>query len=254
MLRHFAIVAVLSLGLPAGAYAADLGGYNAGPGSYKDQPAGSPFWTGFYIGGHGGWASANFDFHTAVTSTPDEKSNGGFGGFQMGYNVQTNSNFVLGVEADASFGDLFDRVHDGNFITETTDINAFGTARARLGYAFERFLPYVTGGLGWANVTAGENCPPGAMFGHCRPVAKGGFGPYDVKDTQAFFGWTLGGGVEVAVAQHWSFKAEYIHADLGSQFFTFPAGTAFPRAPNLEMDVVKGGVNYRFGGEYISLK
>jgi outer membrane immunogenic protein len=247
MFRWIASTAVLTLGLATAGYAADL------VGGYKDGPV-APSWTGFYIGGHGGWASADFDFHTAVTTTPNQKSEGGFGGFQLGYNVQTYSNFVLGVEADVSFGSLFDRVHDGTSITETTDINAFGTARARLGYSFGRFLPYVTGGLGWANVTAGENCPTGVIFGHCRPVAAGGFGPYNVKDTETFFGWTAGGGLEVAVAPQWSIKAEYLHSDLGAQFFIFPPATAFPRAPSLETDVVKAGLNYRFGDTYRPLK
>jgi hypothetical protein len=36
-------------------------------------------WTGLYIGAHGGWAQANFDFYTAITGTPSQQSKGGVG-------------------------------------------------------------------------------------------------------------------------------------------------------------------------------
>jgi len=80
------------------------------------------------------------------------------------------------------------------------------------------------------------------MFGWCSNSGK-----YDVEDTQTYFGWALGGGVEVAVDQNWSLKAEYIHMDLGSQWFNF-SPMASSRAPDLKMDTFKIGINYKFGG------
>jgi outer membrane immunogenic protein len=228
-----ALAASVSVACSVGiAHAADLGT------PYVKAPPGFD-WTGLYFGGHGGWAQANFDFFTAITTTPNQSSKGGFGGVQAGYNVQ-HRNIVLGVEADASFGHLSDLVPDGNFITETTDIKAFGSARARLGYAFGRILPYVTGGLGWATDTAGENCPAGAQFAHCKAT-----GPYHVESTETHFGWTAGGGLEMALDRGWSVKAEYLHADLGSKFYPFQVPISFPRAPALTMDIVKAGVNWR---------
>jgi outer membrane immunogenic protein len=224
----------------ATAQAADLG----------QAPIYGPGWTGFYIGAHGGYATADFDFHTPITGTPSEKDKGGFGGIQAGYNWQGHSNFVVGLEADVSFGDLKDKVPDGNFIKETTEINAFGSARARLGYSFGRFLPYVTGGLSWADATLGETCPPGAQFGHCRPAAAGA---YSLKDSEVFFGWTAGGGAEVAITPKVSLKAEYLYSDLGSQWFQFN-GPASPRAPNLTIETVRAGINYHFGDDYVPLK
>jgi outer membrane immunogenic protein len=212
---------------------------------YVKAPVAAPFsWNGLYIGAHAGWAHDEFDFFTAVTTTPDENSKGAFGGVQAGYNFQ-RGNVVLGLEGDASFTKLNDVGHDGNFLTESTEIKQFGTARARVGYAFGQILPYATGGLGWANVTAGDACPVGATGGTCKPGAPPAQrGPYQASTDGTYFGWTAGAGLEVAVSRDWSVKAEYLHADLGSKFFamSFPA---FSLAPALKMDTVKLGVNYR---------
>jgi outer membrane immunogenic protein len=229
---------VLSLGT---ASAADLGAPPAPAPVYVKAPVAAPFsWNGLYIGAHGGYAEANFDFFTSISGTPNQQSKGGFGGLQLGYNVQ-RGNFVIGLESDGSFGHMTDLVHDGNFITETSDVKAFGSARGRVGYAFGRVLPYATGGLGWANVTLGENCPPGVQFAHCKAFQAG----YQVTDNQTYFGWTAGGGLEVAIDQNWSLKAEYLHADLGTKLFPFDPPQVSPRSPNLTMDIVKAGVNYR---------
>src|SRR5690606_25123441 len=109
-------------------------------------------------------------------------------------------NFVLGVEADVSSGDFRDRVKDGNYMTQNTDVEAFGSARARLGYSFGRIMPYVTGGLAWARVTAGENCPPGVLTSGSK-CHSDSLGPYDESDSATYFGWTLGGGLEIAIDQ-----------------------------------------------------
>jgi outer membrane immunogenic protein len=211
---------------------------------YTKAPAPVPFtWTGFYVGGHGGFAQGEFDFFTPVTTTPSEHVKGAFGGVQAGYNFQIR-NVVLGLEADASFGKLDDLAHDGNYLTESTSIKAFGTARARAGYAFGQILPYVTGGLGWANATVGDACPAGALFGYCSHPTVGA---YSASNNATYFGWTAGAGLEVAINQNWSVKAEYLHADLGQKLFTMNA-PAFSLDPALKTDTGKIGVNYRFAG------
>jgi outer membrane immunogenic protein len=92
--------------------------------------------------------------------------------------------------------------------------------RGRLGYAFDRFMPYVTGG---------------GAFGDIKTSISG----VDTTTTRA--GWTLGGGVEFAIAGPWTAKVEYLHVDLGS------ASTADPLTDaNFHADIVRGGINYRF--------
>jgi outer membrane immunogenic protein len=79
-------------------------------------------WSGFYIGGHGGWGFGSGVFDDGFVI-----------GGQVGANAQWNS-FVVGVEGDGSFVDW-------------GAIDAVGTARLRGGFAFDRFLVYGTGGV-----------------------------------------------------------------------------------------------------------
>ena len=99
-----------------------------------------------------------------------------------------------------------------------------GTARGRIGYAFNQFLPYFTGGLAVGNLNA--SIP--------------GVGSSSNTNT----GWTIGAGVEVALTRNWSVKAEYLYVDLGS-FDCTGCGTA-PPGVGLTTNVVRGGVNFRF--------
>jgi outer membrane immunogenic protein len=63
-------------------------------------------------------------------------------------------------------------------------------------------------------------------------------------------GWTAGGGVEYAFAGSWSAKLEYLHNDFGSQHFErTPVGAVsfFAKDVTLTNDIVRVGVNYKFG-------
>jgi outer membrane immunogenic protein len=97
---------------------------------------------------------------------------------------------------------------------------------ARLGYAFDRFLPYVTGGL---------------AAGDVRATTPGFAGA-----SQTNLGWTLGAGVEVAIAGNWSAKAEYLHVGLVSFNCGLACGLTATDNVSWQADLVRGGVNYRF--------
>jgi outer membrane immunogenic protein len=110
-------------------------------------------WSGVYVGVVAGaaWGDPdyNYNFEDASESTGID-IDGAFGGLTAGYNFQFG-NFVAGIEGDISvsdingsaLGDTFPCVDEGC----TLDVNWFGTGRLRAGYAFDRFLPYVTGGI-----------------------------------------------------------------------------------------------------------
>ena len=60
-------------------------------------------------------------------------------------------------------------------------------------------------------------------------------------------GWTLGGGVEAAIAGPWTAKLEYLYVDLGSA----TCGSAACVLPSDETvtfkaNIVRAGLNYRF--------
>ncbi|MCX5572197.1 outer membrane protein [Kaistia nematophila] len=236
-MKNTALGLLIAVGLTGAVQAADL--------STPDEPVPPPApafsWTGVYIGAHGGYAWSDF------TSEPTDayggvKPDGWFGGAQGGFNYQFSNNIVLGIEADASFGDqkdgistlLGDPTENAFALDYSTKIESFGTVRARAGYAFDRFLPYVTGGLAWANAE---------LDFHQQITADGNVVvDNSASDKQTFTGWALGAGLEYAVTNHVTAKVEYLYADLGSK--DFDLGT--PVRADLTTQTIKFGLNYKF--------
>jgi outer membrane immunogenic protein len=141
------------------------------PGTAADLPAASepvtpvylPFsWTGFFVGAQVGyaWGDSKMDFPTGFLPgfVPLDRD-GVFGGAYAGYNYQFNGGFVAGVDADINFGDVSGSgVYTfnnglGSFPFQRADsqLDGFGSARLRLGYGIDRFLPYVAGGIAFGD-------------------------------------------------------------------------------------------------------
>jgi outer membrane immunogenic protein len=179
-------------------------------------------WTGFYLGinGGGAWGDSAWSGF-AVTNKPT----GGMIGGTVGYNWQgAGSPWVFGLEGDVAWANISDSVACGAVACETK-INWFGTARGRAGYSFDRFLPYITGG---------------AAFGGTEANRAGFLGSSDTN-----FGWTVGAGLEGAIANNWTAKIEYLYADLGSTSCSaINCGVA--TNVDLRLNVLRGGLNYRF--------
>ena len=180
-------------------------------------------WTGLYVGinGGGGWGQSNWSGPAGTTS--DFNVSGGVVGGTVGYNWQMNQ-LVFGLEGDIDWSNIRGTstaaVCAGTCETRN---NWLGTARGRIGYAFDRFLPYITGGLAVGDIKADLS----------------GAG----STTQAKAGWTLGGGLEVAIAGPWTAKVEYLYADLGNGRCDTCAGGA---DVSFHTNLVRGGINYRF--------
>lgn len=242
----------ISVGCSAVASAAEL----YAP-SIKDEPIERSFsWTGVTVGAHGGYLWGETDFPDAPnhvpspvpagvrSGPPDPDLEGGFAGLQLGYSHQLGK-LVVGVEADISFADIDDTVRDGNFITQTTELERFGTVRAKLGYAHGSWLPYITGGYAWADVSYSQTCPQGAGAGHCQAT-----GAYTRSDDATMSGWTLGGGIKYAINDHFIVGAEYLHLEFDQEGFDFggPLGGRAITAADLEIqaDIVKVAVDYKF--------
>ena len=191
-------------------------------------------WTGFYIGGHVGYGGGSLG--PGTNPLPEEGQlfppsiTGLIGGYQAGYNKQFSNHVVLGVEADASFGSPLDAVRLTPAPFNTT-LDYVSTVRGRAGYAFDRWMPYLTGGFAWGHSHVNLNDGAGSVF-----AAPG----------QIQTGWTAGAGVEFAVSGNWSAKLEYDYIDLGRQTYDL---TGFG-LPNVNVDprvnLVKLGLNYRF--------
>jgi len=180
-------------------------------------------WTGFYIGINGGYGFGRSKWD-GLPATLDV--NGGMVGGQLGYNWQFGQ-FVYGVEGDGDWTDLRGtNVANCPFAFCKTRNDFLATARGRFGFAADRWLPYVTGGLAVGNIRA------------TVPDLAG------IDKTNA--GWTVGGGLEFALSGNWTAKAEYLYVDLGNANCSALCGLTAGNNVSLTTNVVRGGINYRF--------
>jgi outer membrane immunogenic protein len=202
--------------------------------AYTKAPALPPFdWNGFYLGANGGysWARSSWSDPAVGADSGSFDTKGGLLGGQIGYNWQSG-HVVLGVESDIDWANIKGSTAGVGGVCATdgggqcrTEQTWLGTTRARIGYAFDRWLPYVTGGVAYGNVKA---------------VQSNGTS----SDTKA--GWTAGGGVEYGINKNWSAKVEYQHLDLGTATFMGAAsGTSTLKAPIAD-DLVRAGLNYHW--------
>jgi outer membrane immunogenic protein len=206
-------------------------------------------WTGLYLGGNIGysWGQAGSvtTLNGAQVFSDSLNVDGIIGGGQIGYNWQA-SNFVFGIEADIQgSGQKGDKsvsflipVPNAGLALETASFQSkltdFGTVRGRAGYAVNQWLLYVTGGWAYGHETLDGTA-----------TVLGVTAPFSYSTNRS--GWTLGGGVEMAINRNWSWKAEYIHLDLGSWNITTVSalGTSVETVKFTD-DIFRLGVNYRF--------
>ena len=190
-------------------------------------------WTGFYVGGNVGygWATGSGTITMGAASGPvSGKGDGISGGLQAGYNWQIGS-IVLGVEADAQYSAQkgnFDGNAGANVFTSTATVPWFATARARVGYAFDRTMVYVTGGgvYGNSNIKGTSTVT----------------GPFDVS--KQFFTYTVGAGVETALWSRWTAKVEYLYIGTPDHIPVPPGTTRI--TGSITSNLVRAGLNYRF--------
>ncbi|MEJ6783748.1 outer membrane protein [Aminobacter sp. Piv2-1] len=210
-------------------------------------------WSGGYVGLHagGGWGTV-LDVNNPRASEQD--IDGALGGIQAGYNYQFSNNVVFGIEADVSLGDVganFDGRTVSEFNTYYTEdkIEALGTLRARLGYAADRFMPYLTGGLAWARIDHTLGCDVDRVDVTLGCQANGG--AFETSKSDTSVGWTAGGGVEFALTEKWTLKGEYLYTDLGKNKVTLidpnrPGSPVNERNFETKFSQLRLGVNYRF--------
>jgi outer membrane immunogenic protein len=250
----------LTLGLLGGvSHAADLPS-RAGAAPFM---AATPvfLWTGFYAGVNAGYGWGKFDERDSSITTDGTfpglppapatyygaprtvKADGFVGGVQAGYNAQFGA-LVLGVEADYQFADL-DRTTNylgsvaGPYYLTNAKLNQFGTVRGRVGYAFDRFMVYGTGGLAAGRVKTSVAVTPGIT----------GVGTaYGAIVSDMSVGYALGAGVEAALWSKWSVKGEYLYVNLGKEGSTYRIGGGASATANIKTDaqIVRVGLNYRF--------
>ncbi len=190
----------------------------------------TPSWTGFYLGVNGGygWGQENvgdvafysdailaekLDGSTILTdASPD--FNGGFGGGQVGYNYAFEKMALIGIEADIQ-GAGFDADYRsnnsglyGNF-AGNTEMNWFGTVRARGGFFIQDVLVYATGGFAYGaeELTLNDY--------YTENLAE----TITSSDSQMRTGWVAGAGLEAAIYRNLTARAEYLYISFSSETF-----------------------------------
>lgn len=216
----------LALVLAAGpALAADLGGgggWGGGPAApVADSSSGQTFsWQGGYAGvtaGYG-WGSAD-NANAGVGKWSNEYGNPAVGVYG-GYNVAVTPNIIAGGEADLTYNPMKgSTVVGAQTRSNRTSLN--GTVRARVGVAYDRILPYATGGLAIAN--------------------------QQVKDAtgtseQTRVGWALGAGVEGAITNSVTARVEYMHQNYGNSNHALSGTTRADQTINQ----LRAGVGMKF--------
>jgi outer membrane immunogenic protein len=213
-------------------------------------------WTGFYIGGHLGGAWGKSDW---LEDAAPSGGGGPFPGFvdasinaasfldgaQGGYDYQAGW-AVFGVEADFDFTDNMKSTVScfpqlvGSFFTCMSNIKSMSTVTGRVGAAFDRALLYALGGFAWEREQLDNAC-----------ASCNGGAPILFRAQTTRNGWTVGAGVEYALAGNWSAFLQYNYVDFGTrdlQLTTLLSDGLTPFTENIrdQIHVIKAGINYRF--------
>jgi outer membrane immunogenic protein len=170
-------------------------------------------------------------FGSSISDSPQ----GVIGGAHIGYNLQINQ-WVAGVEGTVDGTSINKTVFDPFLggINVGTKAPIQGSIRARAGVAWDRALIYVTGGAAFTNIT--------------NDYSIVGIPSESISKTRS--GWTVGAGMEYAVTNNWSVRAEYRYSDFGHftdfpfAVFTFPASLTTQH--HLTQNQVQVGVSYKF--------
>jgi outer membrane immunogenic protein len=190
-------------------------------------------WTGFYAGINGGYGWGRSEWTDGTATTGEFDIQGWLFGGTLGYNYQVGS-IVFGIEGDYNWSNIKGSTSSGPCAGTTCETSNtwLATVRGRIGYAFDRFMPYITGGLAYGNIKA--NTPLGT-------------------DSSNEGGWTIGGGLEYAITGNWTAKAEYLYVKLNDGSCSAACGSpATPVAVTFDVNIVRLGLNYKFSGPIFS--
>jgi outer membrane immunogenic protein len=230
-----------------------------------------PFsWTGCYVGINAGAAWTDIRQRvdvpasggvSAIAIESRDTDTGFTGGAQAGCSRQFANNWVVGVEADINYigsKHTWDSSFDASVFPPGGQ-NAFGTAsvsgettarwlatgRARLGYAFDRSLIYVTGGFAAGKLRSSVTGSVPLAFGPALAFAGSG------SDTR--FGWAAGAGFEHALSNAITLRLEYLHFDLGDVSYDVLGSSGGGGLPatwtansKVSGDLLRLGMNLRF--------
>jgi outer membrane immunogenic protein len=225
-------VALGALALGGQAMAADL--------AVKAAPLAPPTydWSGFYIGGFGGYGFGNQNINNATgpagfaNFTANFESHGPMAGGEVGYNWMVTRDIMFGLEGDGAWTNI--RGND-NFALGWNDANHLkwvGSLRVRSGFTVDRLLMFFTGGWAVGDIDHSNTNP--------------GFGVDTFSAHRS--GLTAGGGIAYAITNNLIGKIEYRYYDLGTYHRDAPTNGALPYTVANTYSTVLLGLDFKFGG------
>ena len=178
-------------------------------------------WTGVYVGANVGYGTGGISDTPAGSTTSSTQSfSGAVAGGQIGVNLQFR-NVVFGVEVD---GDWSNQQSSGT--SPAVDVPWLATARIRVGYAYDRFVYYATGGAGYVQFTSTESS--GAVSSSARTA------------------WVAGVGQESAINRNLILRFEILYLQLLGNAET-PAGVTPVTSTQTVYDIIgRVGLSYKF--------
>lgn len=187
-------------------------------------------WNGAYIGGQVGYGWGKSDFSGDLFTYGNVKPDGFLGGLYAGYNFDLGNNVVLGIDGDITYNDVSKDIdiYDGDLAVGSFEnkLRWSGAVRARAGYAFDRFLPYIAGGVAFGNI---KN--------------SGDIDGIGFSESKTLTGWTVGGGVDYAATDNLILRLEYRYTDYGDKDLDF-GGLSVNN--DFKTNEVRLGVAYKF--------
>ncbi|MFD1746565.1 outer membrane protein [Rhizobium helianthi] len=215
MKYSFAFAASIFLASSTAVFAADA--VTQVPEAPAAAEAASAFtWAGPYAGAFGGYGWGEGKGSATGLNGKDNFDGARLGGF-IGYNWVVSGGFVAGLEGDLGY-DWNKNTYSVLGTNVDLGTGLTGSARARVGYGFDRALVYAAGGWTGTNVNL---------------EATG------VKISETFNGWTIGAGVDYAITDKMFARAEYRYNDFGDK--TFDGGKI-----SFDQHVVNVGVGVKF--------
>jgi outer membrane immunogenic protein len=260
--------AVAAIALTELASAADLPRTVQAP---KAPVAVASNWSGFYVGASLGGRWIDSTWATIAmgdplgpvdpTTTPVSWKSSTFrtGGY-VGGNWQVNSLWVVGLEADAAWGNnkkslagipgTFGTGGQGadlgaqNFDSSGITLGWDGSIRARVGFLVTpTWLLYGTGGFAWQQVEISATCN-GSLFNSSWCIAA-----RTESYPTTMIGWTAGGGIETQLGSHWFLRAEYRYSSYGNVSHIFFSDTPIDQVAvtqSLKTNTGLIGLAYRY--------
>ncbi len=223
-------------------------------------------WSGIYVGANAGYAWGDNSVDLTGSSgaifykdpfLPGDRhqdfddSDGFVGGLQAGVNQQYGK-VVVGLEADVAWSGIDAELTTGISVQGaqwdiTSELETLATFRARLGYLVQNnLLVYATAGAAWGEFDVKQ----ATTFKIPPPDIAGG----RTGGTEDHYGWTIGGGAELALTRNWTIRGEYLYVDLGKQDYDLK-GTTKPGgsdpytetfAAEYQLHILRAGLNYSF--------